>query len=159
MSNAIISSGPRYDVAMSKPVRPAIGRFLGAAAKDVSRAFEEALTAAGGSLPMWLVLMTIKSRKVANQRELAEEVGIQGPTLTHHLNAMEERGLLTRHRDPANRRVHMVELTDTGEKLFAELAMAAAAFDRHLRKGITDSEVELLRGLLERLRANVFPAD
>src|ERR1700716_1723622 len=57
ISNAIISSGPRYDVAMSKPVRPAIGRFLGAAAKDVSRAFEEALTAAGGSLPMWLVLM------------------------------------------------------------------------------------------------------
>ena len=54
---------------------------------------------------MWLVLLNLKTRRLANQRELAEAVGIREATLTHHLNAMEAGGLITRRRDTANRRI------------------------------------------------------
>jgi MarR family transcriptional regulator for hemolysin len=64
-------------------------------------------------------------------------------------------GLLTRRRDPANRRVHIVELTEAGEALFHRLRGAAAAFDRRLRAGLTREEIAELEGLLERLRRNV----
>src|SRR5919202_2946837 len=110
---------------MPGPPRTPIGLHLVQVAKVVNRAFDDALARAGGSLPVWLVLIALKSRQVANQRELADAVGIQGPTLTHHLNAMESAGLLTRRRDPENRRVHLGELTSAGEQLFVPLRDAA----------------------------------
>jgi MarR family transcriptional regulator for hemolysin len=121
----------------------------------VSRAFDEALAEAGGSLPVWLVLLNVKARhRTANQRELANAVGIREATLTHHLTAMETDGLLTRRRDPGNRRVHVVELTDAGEAAFARMRDAAVEFDRRLRRGVSPEEVADLRGILDRLAAN-----
>lgn len=137
------------------PFGPPIGLQLARTAKAVSRAFDEALAAAGGSLPIWLVLIGLKTRQVANQRELARAVGVEGATLTHHLNAMENAGLLTRHRDPANRRAHVVELTESGEALFDQLRAAAVAFDRRLRKGMDEDEIADLSRSLSKLDTNV----
>jgi MarR family transcriptional regulator for hemolysin len=140
---------------MPKPARPPIGLQLSRAARSVSRAFDEALAEAGGSLPVWLVLISLKSQEPDNQRDLARAVGIREATLTHHLNAMETQALVTRRRDPANRRVHLVELTDAGEAAFIRLRDAAMAFDQRLRRGFTDDEIAGLEALLARLEANV----
>jgi MarR family transcriptional regulator, transcriptional regulator for hemolysin len=144
---------------MPKPARLPVGRQLARAAKSVSRAFDDALAEAGGSLPVWLVLLSLKSRPLRNQRELAEAVGIKQATLTHHLNAMDAQGLVTRRRDPANRRVHVVELTEAGEAAFLRLRDAALAFDERLRRGFTDRELGDLEGLLGRLERNVAGGD
>jgi len=138
-----------------RPAQPPIGLHLARTARSVSRAFDDALAQAGGSVPVWLVLISLKSRPVRNQRELAEAVGIREATLTHHLNAMDEQGLITRRRDPANRRVHLVELTEAGEAAFQRLRGAATAFDQRLRAGLTGDEVSQLETLLGRLAANV----
>ena len=61
-------------------------------ARAVERAFDEALGEAGGTLPVWLILLNLKIRKPANQRELAEAIGVREDTLTHHLNAMDALG-------------------------------------------------------------------
>jgi MarR family transcriptional regulator for hemolysin len=121
----------------------------------VSRAFEEALAQAGGSVPVWLVLISLKTQRLANQRELADAVGIREATLTHHLNLMDSRGLITRRRDPANRRVHLVELTPEGEAAFHRLRGAASAFDQRLCSGFSDGELDTLAGFLRRMSANV----
>jgi MarR family transcriptional regulator for hemolysin len=121
----------------------------------VSRAFDDALAAAGGSLPVWLVLLNLKTRRLANQRELAEAVGVREATLTHHLNAMENDGLVTRRRDSVNRRIHVVELTDAGEAAFLRLRTAAMGFDRRLRRGLGEEEIVGLGELLGRLAGNV----
>lgn len=138
-----------------RPSRPPIGRQLAATARVVSRAFDEALASAQGSVPTWLVLLSLKRGSMANQRELAAAVGIEDATLTHHLNAMESSGLLTRRRNPANRRVHLVELTAAGEAAFHQMREAAGAFDRRLRRGLAAEEVDQLAQLLARLSANV----
>ncbi|MGW3962749.1 MarR family winged helix-turn-helix transcriptional regulator [Amycolatopsis sp. NPDC005003] len=140
---------------MPKPATAPIGVVLARTAKTAARAFDHALAAAGGSQPVWQILISLKTTPVANQRELADAVGIQGATLTHHLNGMEEAGLVTRRRDPANRRVHLVELTDDGEQLFHRLATAAIAHDQRMRRGLTDTEIAQLADLLTRLTANV----
>jgi MarR family transcriptional regulator, transcriptional regulator for hemolysin len=139
---------------MPRPVTEPIGLQVARTAKVLSRAFDDALTEAGGSLPVWLVLVTLKTRRHAMQRELAEALGIEGPTLTHHLNRMETAGLVTRTRDRHNRRVHRVELTDDGDRMFEQLRGAAASFDRQLRRGVTTAEVATLGDLLGRLRTN-----
>jgi MarR family transcriptional regulator, transcriptional regulator for hemolysin len=138
-----------------RPARVPIGLHLAQATRVISRAFDDALAAAGGSLPVWLVLLNIKTQRLANQRELAEAVGIREATLTHHLNAMEAEGLITRQRHEANRRIHVVRLTAAGEAAFARLAEAAVAFDQQLRRGFNDPDLVALGDVLDRLAANV----
>ncbi len=140
-----------------RPEQTPIGLGLTRASRLVSRAFGEALARAGGSLPVWLVLLNLKAQRGANQRQIAESVGVTGATLTHHLNAMERDGLLARRRDPDNRRNHIIELTQAGEAAFAQLAPVVRAFDQQLRANVTASELETLRSLLERLCDNVAP--
>ncbi|MBO0772277.1 MAG: winged helix-turn-helix transcriptional regulator [Actinobacteria bacterium] len=147
-------AGPPAGPPGGPPASPPVGLRLSRVARSVSRAFDDALAGAGGSLPVWLVMISLKSRKVGNQRELADAVGIREATLTHHLNAMDAQGLVTRRRDPANRRVHLVELTEQGEAAFGRLREAAAGFDRRLRQGFSDGELDQLAGLLERLERN-----
>jgi MarR family transcriptional regulator for hemolysin len=140
---------------MPPPVRPPIGLRLSRAARTVSRAFDDALARAGGSLPVWLVLISLKSQRLASQRELAEAVGIREATLTHHLNAMDAQGLITRQRDPANRRVHVVELTEKGEAAFRRMRGAAMEFDQRLRTGLPPADIAQLEDLLGRMESNV----
>jgi MarR family transcriptional regulator for hemolysin len=86
------------------PAIEPIGLQLTRTAKVVGRAFDEALGASGGTLPIWLVLLSLKDQQHGAQRHLARVVGIEGSTLTHHLNHIEAAGYVTRTRDPQNRR-------------------------------------------------------
>src|SRR6266851_4280098 len=110
---------------MHEVFRVPIGLRLSQTARTVSRAFDDVLGEAGGTLPVWLILLNLKIGTPASQRELAEAVGIREATLTHHLNAMETAGLISRQRDPANRRIHIVELTPAGDQMFMTLRAAA----------------------------------
>jgi len=140
------------------PFTPPIGMLLGATGRQADRAFDDALAGAGGSRSVWLVLLAVRVRAAENQRQIAQQAGIQGPTLTHHLNAMERDGLLVRRRDPQNRRVHIVELTPAGEQLFERLRDTAVDFDRRLRKNLSDDDTARLRELLTRIGENVRAA-
>jgi MarR family transcriptional regulator for hemolysin len=140
-----------------EPFPVPIGLRLNQAARTVERAFDEALAEAGGTLPVWLILLNLKIRKPGTQRELAEAVGVREATLTHHLNAMDARGLITRTREAANRRIQVVTLTETGEAAFLRLREAAMAFDTKLRAGLTAADLAALSTLLAHLAANVGP--
>jgi MarR family transcriptional regulator for hemolysin len=132
-----------------------IGLELQRVAKAANRAFQDALAAEGGSLPTWLILLSLKARRPETQRELAKAVGIEGATLTHHLAGLERDGLVTRERDPENRRVHRVELTKKGDAAFHRLRGAAVKFDARLRAGMSDAELARLRATLQRFERNV----
>jgi MarR family transcriptional regulator for hemolysin len=131
-----------------------IGLQLAQAARAVSRHFDEALAAAGGTMPFWLVLLSLKTRRMASQRDLAEAIGIRAATLTHHLQAMEAQGLITRRPDTVNRRIHVVELTEAGDRAFFRLLEAAVAFDCRLRAGLSAGEIGTLEALLAHLAGN-----
>lgn len=138
-----------------KPTGTPIGMQLAFTSKAVSRAFNERLRAAGGSVPTWLILSSIKGDAWRTQLDLARAVGIEGPTLTRHLDGLEEDGLVRRVRDAADRRAVKVELTGEGEQLFSRLRQAVIAFNRDLTDGVTDAEIERARETLSRLEANV----
>jgi MarR family transcriptional regulator for hemolysin len=140
---------------MERPAQEPIGRDLARTAKVVGQRFDDVLAEEGGSQAAWMVLISLKTNPGANQREVARAAGIQGATLTHHLNAMEEAGWVTRHRDPANRRVHVLELTEEGEAVFERLAKAAIAFDRDLRAGISERDLATARDVFTKLRRNI----
>lgn len=139
---------------MTRPAGVPIGLRLAEVARDVGRAFDDALASEGGSRPVWMVLLALKSGAAASQQQIADHIGIRGATLTHHLSGMEERGLVVRTREPGDLRTQVVRLTDEGESLFVALAGAAQEFDRRLRRGLSTGEVAQLDALLQRLHAN-----
>lgn len=139
-----------------RPEQP-IGVAVAATAKALTRAFDDALAAVGGSASTWLVLQAVKTTEAATQGELAAVIGVRQPTLTHHLDGLERAGLVTRARDPGNRRVQRIAVTEAGEQLFLRLRRAAAAFEGRLRAGLDDDEVRTLRRLLDQLEENAQP--
>jgi MarR family transcriptional regulator for hemolysin len=140
-----------------QPAELPIGLLVGATAKLLSREFDDALAAVGGSRSTWLVLLSLKTAGHRTQGELAEAVGIRQPTLSHHLDGLERDGLVRRERTSDNRRVQHVTVTEAGEALFLRLRRAAGAFDGRLRAGLDDTEVAELRRLLAQLAENAPP--
>jgi MarR family transcriptional regulator for hemolysin len=148
--DAVRVTGP-----VGPPREEPIGLVLARTGKAADRAFDDALAAAGGTRPTWLVLLAVKTGAGRTQTGLADRIGISGPTLTHHLDRLETAGLVQRTRDPANRRVQTIALTAAGDALFLRLRNAAVVFDRRLRARLTDSDVAVLRRTLTVLYDNV----
>jgi MarR family transcriptional regulator for hemolysin len=144
---------------MGRPHQPPVGLAVARAARTLTRAFEDALAAAGGSQSVWLVLLQLKINPGATQKDLAEALELREATMTHHLSGMERDGLVTRRRDPANRRVHQIELTDEGEAAFHRLRGAATEFDDRLRAGVAPERIAELGDTLAMLVANVQHAE
>jgi len=142
---------------MGPPTTEPIGLQLTRTAKAISRAFDEALGEVGGTLPTWLILVSLKGQQHGAQRDIAAAVGVEGPTLTHHLNRLEDQGLVRRSRDPGNRRVQRVVLTQAGEAAFFRMLGAVQAFNRRLQAGLSERQLTALEQALGRLRDNVLP--
>jgi MarR family transcriptional regulator for hemolysin len=142
-------------MACMRPDGPPIGLLLATTSKAVGRAFNDALAAQGGSIPIWLILNALKSGRRRSQLELARNVGIEGPTMTRHLDGLEQSGLVERKRDPVDRRAVQVQLTRAGHALHGRLLKAVIAFNQQLRTGLSGDDVETLRRVLGRLRENV----
>jgi MarR family transcriptional regulator for hemolysin len=137
-----------------QPQTEPIGLDVTRTGRLLSLEFNETLSEAGGSLPQWLILTALKRGDHAMQRDLAAAIGIEGATLTHHLNRMEADGLVRRDRVAGNRRTQVVTVTPDGDALFGRLLRAVVGFDRQLCSGFTERELSTLRRLLDRLRAN-----
>jgi MarR family transcriptional regulator for hemolysin len=136
-----------------------IGLDVSHTGRLLSRAFNDTLVAAGGSLPQWLVLTTLKQGDHAMQRDVADAIGIEGATLTHHLNRMEDDGFVRRERAAGDRRSQLVTLTPAGEAQFVALLREVVAFDEQLCASFSERELTTLRKLLARLRVNVADPD
>ena len=130
-----------------------VGLHLARTAHAVTQALERELAREGGSVPVWQVLLLVQAQNWGTQAEMAEQMGITGATLTHHLNALQAKGLIRRWRQPGNRRAQHVELTDEGHELFERLRAVASRHDRYLGSQLGATDERALRELLDRLEA------
>jgi DNA-binding MarR family transcriptional regulator len=89
-----------------------------------------------------------------SQRELAERLYLEKSTISRMAADMERKGLLRRERDPANRRLYRLRLTDRGRDVHA--GIGAAFHDHYLRWAAAMSDAEhraLVTGLPALIRA------
>ena len=68
------------------------------------------------------------------------------------LNDLEGDGLAERRRDPADRRRHIVQITQQGAKLAAELHATVVAIEAELLADLDEAEIAVLQHLLGRVR-------
>ncbi|MFF5919299.1 MarR family winged helix-turn-helix transcriptional regulator [Streptomyces flavochromogenes] len=86
-----------------------------------------------------------------SQRELAAAMEVDPSQLVAILNELESEGLAERRRDPADRRRHIVEITEAGAAALDRVDAAVSAAERELFGDLTEAEQVLLRGLLDRV--------
>jgi DNA-binding MarR family transcriptional regulator len=106
----------------------------------------------------YTILSTIKVHEGISSAELSRRFFVTAQTTNEIINGLEQRGLISRKEDPANRRILRMKLTGQGGKLLKqcdEIAdrIEAAAFGWIARRdyeALRDSLRMLLRGLRER---------
>ncbi|QAZ68101.1 MarR family winged helix-turn-helix transcriptional regulator [Solidesulfovibrio carbinolicus] len=130
------------------------------ALNDVARAWrsrlDERLRPLGLSSAMWAVIRRLATGQAAlTQRELAEAVGIEGPTLVRLLDRLEQHGIARRVSDPRDRRIKRVELAEQARQNWDASLKAGLELSSELTRGISPKDLEttrtVLRTMLERL--------
>ena len=86
-------------------MEPTLGRRLYLGHRAVHDELDGRLHEHGASLWNWVLLREAAEHDGASQRELAELMHIEPPTLVRHLDKLAEEGLVERRTDPADRRV------------------------------------------------------
>jgi MarR family transcriptional regulator, transcriptional regulator for hemolysin len=129
-----------------------LGRLLSLTAKVAREDFDARLTSVGSSLNTYIILKTADLFPGLSQRRLADVLGIEGPTLTHHLDRLAADGLLRRVPYPADRRAYRIELTPDGKTHLDRVAAYADQADSQFRQMFTPRELKTLFVLLNRIR-------
>jgi MarR family transcriptional regulator for hemolysin len=130
-----------------------IGRLLFLTHRAVHDELDRRLSEHGASLWNWVLLKEAANAEGASQRELAQHMRIEPPTLVRHLDKLADEGLVERRPDPADRRVVRVVVTDAGLARLAELHDVVHALDDELRGILTKRDVEVLSRALPRVQA------
>lgn len=131
--------------------------------EEVSRAFrsrvDERLRRHGLSRAMWNVVGTLLcSGAPVSQRELAEMLFVEGPSLVRLLDRLEDMGWVKRDPVPSDRRVKHVSLTDRAEPFLDELVQAAESVETEIARGISEDDVRLAHTVLLAMRDNLLAA-
>ncbi|MEU0743696.1 MarR family transcriptional regulator [Streptomyces sp. NPDC006134] len=121
----------------------------------VARLGHESLVAAVGEhglrLPHFAALTALADFGPLPQHELAARLGLNRSHLVGYLDTVEQRGLVQRTRDPADRRRQVVALTPEGERLQRHLLEAARRAQDGFLGELTTAERHVLAELLRRI--------
>lgn len=98
-----------------------------------------------------LVLTVLNERDRASQQDIGAALGMDASNLVALLTELEDRGLLLRRRDPADRRRHLVELTADGATAVRAAHARLAVIEDRLLSPLSADERRTLHGLLARV--------
>jgi DNA-binding MarR family transcriptional regulator len=118
--------------------------------------YRQQLTALGLSHGEWTVLssLALEGRNGSlTPSRLADVCGVSPSTMTHRLDRMGERGLLTRAVDPDNRTRTRIALATAGWELFRRAVLDADVVEARIVAPLDAAERRQLASLLERVVA------
>jgi MarR family transcriptional regulator for hemolysin len=125
-------------------MEPPLGRRLYLGQRAVADVLDDRLAAQGASLWNWVLLREASLAGGVSQRELAQRMRIEPPTLVRHLDKLADDGYVERRPDPDDRRIARVVVTPKGRARLVALHKEAEWVDRELRALLTEREVEVL---------------
>jgi DNA-binding MarR family transcriptional regulator len=113
--------------------------------------FAERIRPLGLTPPQAGVLRLLALVPGQSQRDLAAALGMHAPRLVALIDELERRALVSRERDPNDRRNYAISLTDQGRELFADLGQSARDHELAMTSGLDANERAQLLTLLRRL--------
>lgn len=97
------------------------------------------------------LLRAVASNPGQSQQALAQLLGTPPSRLVALVDALEERGILERRRNPDDRRFHALHLTEAGHQVLRGVGEAARAHNDAICRALDANERDQLRALLTRI--------
>ncbi|WP_263144321.1 MarR family transcriptional regulator [Pseudomonas sp. RIT-PI-AD] len=110
----------------------------------------------GLSQARWLVLLHLaRFEELPTQRELAQSVGIEGPTLARLLDSLESQGLVSRQAVLEDRRAKKVMLCPQARPLIERIEALSNQLRAELFEGIDEEELRRCQQVHARILSNL----
>ncbi|MBP7705379.1 MAG: winged helix-turn-helix transcriptional regulator [Caulobacter sp.] len=113
----------------------------------IARAYEDRF---GLSIPQWR-LMAVLAEETLTPQAIVARTAMDKVTVSRAAQGLVTRHLVARKASPSDGRSHTLGLTETGRRLYAEIAPLALAYEAALLAGLAPAEVAQLKRLLQRL--------
>ena len=98
---------------------------------------DERLAPLGLTQAKWLILLYLSRNGGAMpQKDIAERIGAEGPTVVRVLDGLSRMGLIERLGEPADRRVKTVRLTPRASAVLARITRITKEFRREMWAGV-----------------------
>lgn len=129
-----------------------IGRLIARLPRIWRRESDQALSDHGLSYATAIPLLVL-SRQGENVRQgvLADELGIEGPSLVRLIDLLQAEGLVERREDPTDRRAKTLHLTKAGEAKVEETNRVLRRVRASLLKDIAPEELAITFETLQRI--------
>ena len=130
--------------------------------RRLDRWYDTQLADLGITSGEWTVLGELgrnSGSEACTPTQLATAANVAPSSMTHRLDRMVERGLISREVDPSNRTRVLVRLSDNGWKLYAHAIQDANIVESDLMADLSAAQVEELASLLERVLAGLDESD
>ena len=129
---------------------------LHGAARTWRLALDKRLKHLGIGQSGWMTIaMVAKSAEPLSQRALADLVGVEGPSMVSMLDRLERGGFVTRAPSTHDRRVKLVQLTEAGTRVYAEVKSVAESFRATVLDGLDPQALAGATALLETLSTRI----
>ncbi len=114
------------------------------------------LAGLGLSQARWLVLLHLaRFEETPTQRELAQSVGVEGPTLARLLDSLESQGLVQRQAVLEDRRAKKILLCEPALPLIEQIETIANALRAELFVGVDDDEMRVCMRVHQQILDNL----
>lgn len=114
---------------------------LGRLSRQWRTRLDERLRHTGLTQARWIVLLQLSHAGALSQRELAERVGVEGPTLVRVLDKLEAQGLVARHACSDDRRVKRIGLTPAARPVLDEITRISTQLRQELLADVPGEEI------------------
>ena len=142
---------------LTKPPEESIGLLLVDAARLLRLQIDRALEDAGLGLTAGeaRTLAYVSLYPASRQTALAAQMNVEPMTLVTFLDRLESRSLVSREPDPTDRRAKTVQLAPDAQPTLEQVLRVTRKVQERALQEFAPEEVEMLRTLLMRVRANI----
>jgi len=134
---------------MPRPSQIDFGFTVARIARKLRQAVDAELGAYGLTEATWRPLAYVgRLGGGVRQKELATALSIEGPSLVRLLDSLEQRGLIERREDGADRRARGIFLTRAGRDLAIRVAKVGTAIQSRLLAAVPSSDLEICQRVL-----------
>jgi MarR family transcriptional regulator, transcriptional regulator for hemolysin len=89
----------------------------------------------------WIALLQLRRSGPLSQRDLAEQIGVEGPTLVRLLDGLQQGGLIERTATHEDRRVKKIHLTASAYPLIEEITRISDALREELMESVPPEDL------------------
>jgi DNA-binding MarR family transcriptional regulator len=123
------------------------------ATRQIGLHFEERMATTGLAPSEGHMLTYLRAYAPCTIAEVLRVFGVRGSTATSMFDRLEQRGLIERVANPADRRSFLLQLTRSGVRLADEIQQWVDDLEKAIRGGITEADDRAFRAVMEAIAA------